>query len=135
MTGLLLLPSLWCGCPIMSTATATSLRLPWPCPLLNVAMSCHLKPCLICPACRLDVSMRVAPEALVNRQLRVYWEVDDAWFAGSVVAWDPKTARHQVRIHEGPCWCLVMGNRSSLCCIGSPEAVLVWPACVFKASI
>lgn len=42
--------------------------------------------------------MRLTPEALVNRQLRIYWENDDAWFAGSVVKWDPATARHQVRI-------------------------------------
>lgn len=46
---------------------------------------------------RLDVSMRVAPEALVGRHLRVYWDNDDAWFAGSVVEWDEGTGCHKVR--------------------------------------
>lgn len=46
---------------------------------------------------RLDVSMRLAPEALVGRHLRVYWDNDDAWFAGSVVEWDEGTGRHKVR--------------------------------------
>jgi hypothetical protein len=41
--------------------------------------------------------MRVAPDALVGRHLRVYWDNDDAWFAGSVVEWDAGTGRHKVR--------------------------------------
>lgn len=41
--------------------------------------------------------MRVAPEALVGRHLRVYWDNDDAWFAGSVVEWDEATGCHKVR--------------------------------------
>lgn len=34
---------------------------------------------------RMDVSARVAPEALVGRALRVYWELDDAWFLAEVI--------------------------------------------------
>ena len=33
----------------------------------------------------MDVSARVAPEALVGRALRVYWELDDAWFLAEVI--------------------------------------------------
>lgn len=47
-------------------------------------------------AVRLDVSMRLSPEGLVGRFLRVYWEANDAWFAGSVVEYDQDTARHKV---------------------------------------
>jgi hypothetical protein len=49
-----------------------------------------------CAMCRMDVSLRVAPEALVGRYLRVFWPLDDAWFLGSVEGWDPGTGRHQV---------------------------------------
>jgi hypothetical protein len=62
------------------------------------------KRCAVAASHRMDVSMRLSPEALVGRQLRVYWEQDDAWFAGSVEAWDPKTAQHKVCTHV--CfWC------------------------------
>lgn len=54
------------------------------------------------------MSMRVSPEALVGRQLRVYWVMDDAWFAGSVESWDPATARHKVRGY-----CVQCGGRCS----------------------
>jgi hypothetical protein len=65
---------------------------------------------------RMDVSMRVSPEALVGRQLRVYWALDDAWFAGSVEAWDPKTGQHKVRC--GPHIVCALGDGlQTACCL------------------
>jgi hypothetical protein len=40
--------------------------------------------------------MRLTPEGLVGRFLRVYWEANDAWFAGSVVEYDQARAQHKV---------------------------------------
>lgn len=46
--------------------------------------------------CRLDVTIRVAPQALVGRKLRVYWPDDDGWYLGTVVLFDPQTGQHKV---------------------------------------
>jgi hypothetical protein len=53
-------------------------------------------------AARLDVSMRLSPEGLVGRFLRVYWEANDAWFAGSVVEYDQNRAQHKVGHSTAP---------------------------------
>jgi len=37
------------------------------------------------PNTRMDVASRVAPEALIGRAVRVYWELDDAWFLGEII--------------------------------------------------
>ncbi len=37
------------------------------------------------------------PEALVGSHVRVYWPVDDAWYKGSVAAYDPEGEKHRVR--------------------------------------
>jgi hypothetical protein len=42
------------------------------------------------------VSLRVHPEALVGRVLRVFWKTDDAWFPGGVESYDASTGRHKV---------------------------------------
>jgi hypothetical protein len=34
------------------------------------------------------VAARVAPEALKGRAVRIYWELDDAWFLGEIVGED-----------------------------------------------
>jgi DNA mismatch repair protein MSH6 len=57
----------------------------------------------------MDVSLRVCPEALVGRQLRIYWHLDDAWFAGSVESWDPCNGQHKVVYEDGSCEELWMG--------------------------
>jgi hypothetical protein len=44
----------------------------------------------------MDVSLRVHPEALVGRVLRVFWRTDDAWFPGGVESYDASTGRHKV---------------------------------------
>lgn len=45
----------------------------------------------------MDVCLRLAPEALVGRVLRVFWAADDAWFPGGVESYDAATGRHKVR--------------------------------------
>lgn len=52
--------------------------------------------CCIHVVCRLDVSLRMSPEALVGRDVRVYWPMDDAWFWGTVSSYNPGTAQHTV---------------------------------------
>ena len=48
------------------------------------------------PLPRLDVSLRVTPEGLIGRRVRVFWPLDDAWFLGTVDSYDPATLRHKV---------------------------------------
>jgi hypothetical protein len=54
---------------------------------------------LLCasPCIRMDVSLRMHPEALVGRVLRVFWKTDDAWFPGGVESYDASSGRHKVR--------------------------------------
>ena len=47
-----------------------------------------------------DVAAALEPQALVGRSLRVFWPDDEAWYLGTVTAYDSSTGRHQVR----PCW-------------------------------
>ncbi|KAL3130595.1 hypothetical protein ABBQ38_008399 [Trebouxia sp. C0009 RCD-2024] len=49
----------------------------------------------------LDVTTRVAPQALVGRKLRVYWPDDDGWYLGTVAHFDPRTAQHKVAYDDG----------------------------------
>ncbi|CAG9463366.1 unnamed protein product [Pedinophyceae sp. YPF-701] len=52
---------------------------------------------------------RVAPEALIGRQLRILWDGDkdeegnfmDSWYIGEVVAFDPLSMCHVVRYRDG----------------------------------
>eukprot|EP00775_Hariotina_reticulata_P004536 gene4536-4788_t len=57
----------------------------------------------------MDLTLRVAPEALVGRYLRVFWPLDDAWFLGSVEDWNPETATHKVVYDDGSTEQLWMG--------------------------
>lgn len=50
---------------------------------------------------RVDAATAIAPEALVGRQIRVYWPEDDAWYLGTVGHYDPAAHTHQVRA-QGP---------------------------------
>lgn len=45
---------------------------------------------------RHDVVLKLSPEALVGRQLRVHWPDDEAWFLGTVTQYFPETGQHQV---------------------------------------
>lgn len=90
-------------------------------------LTCWL--CAAVCATRMDVSLRVSPDALVGRQLRVYWELDDAWFAGSVEAWDPRTARHKVRPSLAlnvPGLLMLLLHTSSAACVSCRRD---WPCC------
>lgn len=49
------------------------------------------------------MSLRVSPEGLVGRDVRVYWVLDDAWFLGAVKSYDPDTARHEVSVPDAAC--------------------------------
>lgn len=68
------------------------------------------------------MSLRVSPDALVGRQLRVYWEVDDAWFAGSVESFDERTARHRVSGWRPSQACLHAGWVHARACAASLPA-------------
>lgn len=46
---------------------------------------------------RLDVALRVTPEGLVGRDVRIFWPLDDAWFLGTVDSYNSATAQHKVR--------------------------------------
>ena len=42
------------------------------------------------------------PEALVGRQIRVFWADEDAWFSGRVGSYVADTGQHQVRLSQPP---------------------------------
>lgn len=46
---------------------------------------------------RVDAAAAIAPGALVGRQVRLLWPKDDAWFLGSVEAYDAASGKHRVR--------------------------------------
>ena len=46
---------------------------------------------------RVDAATAISPEALVGRQIRVYWPEDDAWYLGTVGQYDPVACSHQVK--------------------------------------
>lgn len=43
-----------------------------------------------------DVAAKVAARELIGRTLRVYWEDDDAWYAGKVAGYNHATKKHTV---------------------------------------
>ena len=45
---------------------------------------------------RIKVALKLAPEALIGRKLRVYWPEDDGWFLGTVVQYDAHMGQHKV---------------------------------------
>lgn len=46
--------------------------------------------------CRLDVASCMTAEALIGRQVKIFWPEDDAWYSGEVVAYDDIYGRHHV---------------------------------------
>ncbi len=50
------------------------------------------------PAFRFDVAVKLAPELLVGRKLRVYWPDDDGWYLGTVVSYNAQTGQHKVSL-------------------------------------
>ena len=42
------------------------------------------------------MALKLAPEALIGRKLRVYWPEDDGWFLGTVVQYDAHMGQHKV---------------------------------------
>ncbi len=45
---------------------------------------------------RIAVAVKLSPEALVGRKLRVYWPEDDGWFLGAVAHYNAQTGQHRV---------------------------------------
>jgi hypothetical protein len=39
----------------------------------------------------MDVAARLSPEALVGRAVRIYWDLDDAWFLGEITGGRPES--------------------------------------------
>lgn len=48
-----------------------------------------------------DVSLRFGPEELVDRQVRIFWPDDEAWYLGVVESYDRSTARHRISYEDG----------------------------------
>ncbi len=46
---------------------------------------------------RVDAAAAITPGALVGRLVRLLWAKDDAWFLGSVEAYDAASGKHRVR--------------------------------------
>lgn len=49
----------------------------------------------------LDVAVAFDPESLVGQEVRVFWPEDEAWYLGSVVRYDSKSAEHAVHYVDG----------------------------------
>ncbi|KAL0042492.1 hypothetical protein WJX79_001550 [Trebouxia sp. C0005] len=47
------------------------------------------------------VAVKLSPEALVGRKLRVYWPEDDGWFLGTVAHYNAQTGQHRVEYDDG----------------------------------
>lgn len=43
-----------------------------------------------------DVALRLEPELLVGRTIRVYWSEYDAWYLAQVASYSPDTGEHKV---------------------------------------
>ena len=46
--------------------------------------------------CRVDPALDIAPDALVGREVRVYWDGEDAWYLGTVTAFSEEDHLHSV---------------------------------------
>ncbi|DBA66045.1 TPA: hypothetical protein ACH3X2_003050 [Trebouxia sp. C0005] len=46
-------------------------------------------------------AVKLSPEALVGRKLRVYWPEDDGWFLGTVAHYSAQTGQHRVEYDDG----------------------------------
>jgi hypothetical protein len=57
----------------------------------------------------MDVAARVAPEALVGRAVRIYWELDDAWFLGEIIGGRGGSGSLHCWLHRG---CAVAAPRT-----------------------
>lgn len=49
----------------------------------------------------LDLPVELAPAALVGREIRHYWPDDDTWYPGTVLSYDPSTAKHLIKYSDG----------------------------------
>ena len=45
---------------------------------------------------RIDAALDIAPTALVGREVRVYWDDDDAWYLGTVSGFGANAQMHEV---------------------------------------
>ena len=50
-------------------------------------------------------NVKNAKKGLVGKRLACFWPMDDAWYTGVVVGWDPKAGQHSVLYDDGcaPC--------------------------------
>ena len=53
-----------------------------------------------CRSRRIDVALDIAPTALAGREVRVYWEDDDAWYLGTVSGFSAVDHLHLVRTRQ-----------------------------------
>ena len=45
----------------------------------------------------MDVALSMNPQAMVGRDVRVFWPDDEAWYQGTVTSYDPPSGQHHVR--------------------------------------
>ena len=53
--------------------------------------------------CRLEVLLHMEQSQVQGLPLRLYWEMDDTWYPGTVTGFDEASAKHQVGGRAG-CW-------------------------------
>lgn len=56
----------------------------------------------------LDVALAFDPDSLVGQEVRVFWPDDEAWYLGSVVRYDSKSAEHAVHYVDGTKEAMIM---------------------------
>jgi hypothetical protein len=51
---------------------------------------------------RVDAALDIAPDALVGRDVRIYWDGEDAWYLGTVTAFSEEDHLHSVLAGSRP---------------------------------
>lgn len=52
------------------------------------------------------------PKKFIKLQCKVYWPLDDDWYSGSVIGYDPETKRHHVEYEDGDKEHLFLSNEN-----------------------
>ena len=58
----------------------------------------------------MDVATTMLPEVAVGRLIRVFWPDEDAWFLGTVAAYDSTTGKHEVHTARSPTFLPCLGD-------------------------
>ncbi len=47
---------------------------------------------------------------MVGRALSLYWTADDAWYTGTVIAYNPDNGQHHIRYNDGELEWVLLGR-------------------------